>query len=355
MMEKLKRLRALMDEKNVNGMIITNEINRRYMTDFTGSAGTVIVTQKEAYLLVDFRYTEQATAQATHFTVKQIGGSSFYKEIDRIVKQLGINKLGFEQNHISYSNYVHMSQEIDTELIPLSGLVEKLRSIKSNDEINIIKEAISISDAAFSHILSYIRPGITEIDIANELEFYMRKLGASSSSFDMIIASGIRSAMPHGVATDKQIEKGDIITLDFGAYFNGYCSDMTRTIAVGEPPSKIKEIYTIVNGALNNALKGLKSGLTGREADVLTRDYIQNAGYGEFYGHGTGHGIGLYIHEDISLSPNSNEVLEEGMVLTVEPGIYLPGIGGVRIEDDVLIKENGIEILTKSTKELIIL
>jgi len=354
-MEKLVEIRKTFDELGIEGVLVTDGINRRYLTDFTGSAGTVLISKTEAFLLVDFRYTSQANAQTKGFTVKEIDRAIIYEEIANLAESLGINKLGFEKQHVSYHYYSQLSEYVNVDLIPLSGVVEKLRMIKSESEIAILKKAAEISDAAFSHILTVIRPGITEIEIANELEFHMRKLGASSSSFDMIVASGIRSSLPHGVATEKVVEKGDMITLDFGAYYNGYCSDMTRTIAVGEPNPKLKEIYTIVHGALENALSGIKAGMTGKEADALTRDFISEKGYGEYYGHGMGHGIGLYIHEDIFMNPKCEQLIEEGMVLTVEPGIYIPNLGGVRIEDDILLKKDGIEIITKSNKELIVL
>ncbi|MGN1386852.1 MAG: M24 family metallopeptidase [Bacillus sp. (in: firmicutes)] len=353
-MMRLTALRTILDENDIDGILITNGINRRYITGFTGSAGTVLVTKTAAHLLVDSRYITQASDQAKDFTVKEINRNLFYEEIVNIVKRMGVNKLGFEQKHISFYEYSQLCEYLPVELVPLSGVVEKMRTIKTEDEITLIKTAAEISDSAFAHILSVIRAGMTEIEIANELELHMRKLGATSS-FDMIIASGLRSALPHGVASEKVIESGDIVTLDFGAYYKGYCSDMTRTIAVGEPSLQIKEIYSIVNRALENALNGIKAGIRGKEADALTRDVINEAGYGSFYGHGTGHGIGLYIHEDIFMSSTCEDLVEVGMVLTVEPGIYIPGVGGVRVEDDIIVRENGIETITKSSKELIII
>lgn len=215
--------------------------------------------------------------------------------------------------------------------------------IKTDSEIKILKEAAQIADAAFEHILSFIRPGVSEIEVSNELEFFMRKQGATSSSFDIIVASGLRSALPHGVASEKVIEKGDFVTLDFGAYYKGYCSDITRTIAVGEPSDKLKEIYNVVLEAQIRGVNGIKAGLTGREADALTRDYITEKGYGEYFGHSTGHGVGLEIHEAPGLAFRSETVLEPGMAVTVEPGIYIPGVGGVRIEDDIIITSEGNE------------
>ncbi|MGG0665796.1 Xaa-Pro peptidase family protein [Viridibacillus arvi] len=354
-MGKLEKLRAVLEEQGLESLIITNDQNRRYLTGFTGSAGTVLVTKNKAFLFVDFRYVQQAQDQAMDFTVQEIDRAVMYEVISNTLQEENIGRVGFEEKNITYYLHSLFAKHIQAELVPVSGAVEKLRMIKLPEEIEKIKIAASISDAAFTHILDYIKPGISEIDIANELEFYMRKKGATSSAFDMIIASGHRSALPHGVASNKLIEEGDIITLDFGAYYDGYRSDMTRTIAIGQPTEEMREIYNIVHGALENALAHMKAGITGKEADALTRQYIEEKGFGKQYGHGSGHGIGLDIHEDIFMSTVSEDALQEGMVLTVEPGIYLPNIGGVRIEDDVLIKEDGIEILTSSPKELIIL
>ena len=234
-------------------------------------------------------------------------------------------------------------------------MIEKLRMIKTDDEIRTIRRAAEIADEAFSHILTFIKPGVTELEVSNELEFFMRRLGASESSFDTIVASGKRSALPHGVATGKTIENGDMVTLDFGALYDGYVSDITRTVAVGEPTEELKKIYHIVLEAQMRACSALKPGMTGKEADAVARDYIKDHGYGEAFGHSTGHGIGLEVHEGPGLSFRSDTVLKPGMVVTVEPGIYVPGLGGVRIEDDVLITEDGCELLTSSPKELIIL
>lgn len=271
------------------------------------------------------------------------------------MKKLGIKKLGFEQDHVTYSSHKAFNEAVQAELVPVSGLLEKIRLIKTDAEIKILKVAADIADAAYKHILEFIRPGISELDVSNELEFFMRKAGATSSSFDIIVASGKRSALPHGVATDKIIEKGDFVTLDYGAYYNGYVSDITRTLAVGEPEAKLKEIYEIVYEAQRLGMEGIKPGMTGKEADALTRDYISEKGYGEYFGHSTGHGIGLEVHEGPALSYKSDTKLEPGMIVTVEPGIYIPELGGVRIEDDTIITKDGNETLTHSTKELIIL
>ncbi|MBO1626585.1 Xaa-Pro dipeptidase [Bacillus arachidis] len=353
-MGKITKLRSAFDEAGIDGILLTNEYSRRYMTNFTGTAGVVLISNDRALFITDFRYVEQASKQAVGYEIVQHTGL-ILDEVAKQVKNLGIQKLGFEQDDLTYSSYTAHKEAVEAEFVPTSGLVEKLRLIKTDSEIKILKEAAQIADAAFEHILSFIRPGVSEIEVSNELEFFMRKQGATSSSFDIIVASGLRSALPHGVASEKVIEKGDFVTLDFGAYYKGYCSDITRTIAVGEPSDKLKEIYNVVLEAQIRGVNGIKAGLTGREADALTRDYITEKGYGEYFGHSTGHGVGLEIHEAPGLAFRSETVLEPGMAVTVEPGIYIPGVGGVRIEDDIIITSEGNEVITKSPKELIIL
>ncbi|WP_066293661.1 M24 family metallopeptidase [Bacillus sp. FJAT-29937] len=353
-MEKLQKLRSVLERLGIDGMLITSEFNRRYMTNFTGSAGVVLISGENAQFITDFRYIEQATAECEGYEIVKHAGS-IPDEVAEQAKKLGIKKLGFEQDHLTFSAYKSYEKAVEGELVPVSGEIEKLRLIKSEAEIKILKAAADIADAAYKHILEFIRAGITELDVSNELEFFMRKAGAASSSFDIIVASGYRSALPHGRASDKVIEKGDFVTLDFGAYYNGYISDITRTLAVGEPDAKLKEIYDIVLQAQLRGMNGIKPGMSGKEADALTRDYITEKGYGENFGHSTGHGIGLEVHEGPTLSFKSDIILEPGMVVTVEPGIYIPGLGGVRIEDDTVITKDHNESLTHSTKELIIL
>ncbi|UDK97492.1 aminopeptidase P family protein [Lysinibacillus sphaericus] len=353
-MLKLQKLRKILQEQNIDGILITNEYNRRYMTGFTGTAGVAIVSQNDAVFITDFRYTEQATAQIKDYRIVQ-HEVTLLEEIATQVKAMGIKLLGFEKDSVSYGTYELYKNIIQADLVPVSGLIEKIRLIKTAQEINIIKVACEIADHAFTHILDYIKPGKTELDVSNELEFFMRQQGATQSSFDTIVASGLRSALPHGVATNKVIEKGDFVTLDFGALYNGYISDITRTVAVGEPSEKLVEMYNTVLASQLLALEKVGPGLTGIQADAIARDYLTEKGYGEAFGHSLGHGIGLEVHEGPGLSKRSNTVLEPGMAVTIEPGVYVPGVGGVRIEDDILITESGNELLTHSTKELIIL
>jgi Xaa-Pro aminopeptidase len=351
---KLQKLRTEMEQQQIEALLITSPYNLRYITNFTGTAGLALVTADKAFFITDFRYTEQAGNQVKEFEVVQ-AKTNLLEEAAETAKNLGIGSLAFEKDYVTYASYLDYKTKIEAELKPVSGLIEKIRMIKTPEEVSILKAAAKIADDAFEHICQFIQVGQTELEISNELEFFMRKQGASSSSFDTIVASGVRSALPHGVATDKKIESGDFITLDFGALYNGYISDITRTVAVGEPSDKLKEIYQIVLDAQVMAVEKIGPGMTGIEADAIARDFIKSKGYGEAFGHSTGHGIGLEVHEAPGLSFKSQTVLEPGMAVTVEPGIYLSGIGGVRIEDDILITESGNERLTHSTKELRIL
>ncbi|WP_026689305.1 M24 family metallopeptidase [Alteribacter aurantiacus] len=353
-MTRLEKLRAKLSEQKIDGLLITSASNRLYMTGFTGSAGIALVSETGATFITDFRYTEQANEQAKGYDIVQHTGP-IHEEVAKQAKNMGIKTLGFEKDHMTFGTYETYKQAIECDLVPVSGLIEKLRMIKDEGELKIIREAVEIADAAFSHIQSYIRPGVKEIEVSNELEFFMRKRGAVSSSFDIIVASGYRSALPHGVASEKEIGRGELVTLDFGAYYKGYCSDITRTVAVGEPNDELKKIYNTVLEAQLKGMEGIKAGITGIQADALTRDYIKEKGYGEYFGHSTGHGLGLDVHEGPGLSFKSNTVLEPGMVVTVEPGIYVAGVGGTRIEDDTIVTEDGNECLSKSTKELLIL
>ncbi|GAC43048.1 Xaa-pro aminopeptidase [Paenibacillus popilliae ATCC 14706] len=305
--------------------------------------------------MTDFRYTTQASDQAKHMQVVEYT-SSMTDTLKQLLSEAGLTRIGFEQEHVTYSTYAAYSEQLQgIELVPVDRRVENLRMIKDAEELAVMREAAQLADKTFSHILGFIKPGVREKDLALEMEFFMRKLGATSSSFDTIVASGERSALPHGVASDRIIRGNEFITFDFGALYNGYCSDLTRTVVLGTPSEKHRDIYHIVLEAQLHALARIRPGMTGREADALARDMIKRHGYGDQFGHSTGHGVGMEVHEMPRLASSSDDVLTPGMTVTVEPGIYLPGFGGVRIEDDIVITDSGIELITQSTKELLIL
>ncbi|MFD2116074.1 M24 family metallopeptidase [Paenibacillus yanchengensis] len=353
--QRLSRLRHVMVESDIAALLIASPVNRRYLSGFTGSSGMLLITNSNQYLLTDFRYMTQAPLQAPNFTVVEHGANPI-ENVKELLEQERVEELSFEQEHVTYSVFHSWSKQLSSiQWKPQSDIVEKLRRIKDDGEIAIMEQAAQLADRTFDHILQLIKPGIRESDLALEMEVYMRSHGATSSSFDTIVASGARSALPHGVASEKKLEHGDFVTFDFGAYFQGYCSDLTRTVVVGEATEKHIEIYNIVLEAQLHTLEHIKPGMTGKQADALARDIISSYGYGEQFGHSTGHSLGMEIHEAPRLSMYSDTILTPGMTVTVEPGIYLPGFGGVRIEDDIVITESGIKILTSSPKQLITL
>ncbi|TDQ35451.1 Xaa-Pro aminopeptidase [Aureibacillus halotolerans] len=352
-MRIISSLQSKLSAHNLDGILIYAPHNRKYVTKFTGTAGAVLIGESSAFLFTDFRYIAQAEAQVKDCKVVNHGG----RLVDSIVEKAaasGITRLGFEENHFTYKQYIELKTAFqDVELIPIGHFVEDLRKIKLPEEIECLQEAARIADVAFNHIQSFIKPGLKEQEIATELERVMKEQGATSAGTPIIVASGWRGALPHGVASEKTVEVNEMITMDFGAYYKDYHSDLTRTVSIGEPQEKLVEIYNIVLEALERTVAALAPGMPLKEADALCRKFIRAEGYGDFFGHGAGHGLGLEIHEEPFLSPKSSGVLEEGMVITVEPGIYLPEIGGVRIEDDLLLTKGGVKRLTTSERQLI--
>ncbi|QXM07475.1 M24 family metallopeptidase [Crassaminicella indica] len=347
---RIYKLREILKEKKLDAALIHKPENRRYISGFTGTSGYALITMNKAFFITDFRYIDQAKQECKEYDiVKHDNEYNIYS----IINELNLQYLGFEEDFITYNQYKEFSKKLNNTLVPLNGAINSMRKIKYEEELKFIEQAANIADEAFLHICEYIKPGITERAVALELEFFMKNKGATATSFDTIVASGIRSALPHGVASNKTLEKGDFITIDFGCIYKGYCSDMTRTIVLGKANDKQKEIYNIVLEAQLKALEEIKPGITGREADKIARDFITSKGYGKNFGHGLGHGVGLEIHEEPRLSPIGKELLQVGMVVTDEPGIYLSGFGGVRIEDLLVITENGNRVLSKSPKHLI--
>jgi len=354
--KRLAQLRALMDEHQLEALLITNAFNRRYLTGFLGSSGNVLITHDRAYLLTDFRYMTQAAEQTTSYEILEHQRTDEIGLVRDLLRQLSIRSVGFEQRDVTFGAYQHFAMRLqEISLVPTEGLIEQLRSIKDEAELQIIREATQLADRAYSHILNVLKPGIQERVVALELEYFLRSNGADSSSFDIIVASGERSALPHGRAGDRVLQRGEFVKMDFGAYYKGYCSDITRTVVLGKPTPKHKEIYDIVLHAQQVTLDRLKPGLTGREGDAIARDIIKHAGYGDRFGHGTGHSFGLEIHEEPRLSTTCDKLMEPGMTMTVEPGIYIPGFGGVRIEDDIVFTNTGIEVLSQSSKAFTII
>lgn len=351
-MIQIDKVRELIDSEGIDALLVMSDYNRRYLSGFTGSSGAVVITKDDKYLISDFRYDAQAREQAQdfEFVLQKKGLIDF---LIQFLEEKNLKVVGFEGAHVNYNTYSRLQENF--ELTPLTDEVEKIRMYKTSDELQLIKKACEIADESYEFILKYVQSGMTELQVKNALESHMTKLGASGASFDTIVASGYRGALPHGVASDKIIETGDMVTLDFGAYYKGYASDITRSFAVGGVSDEMERIYNIVLEAQLKALDHVKTGMTGSEADKVARDVITEHGYGENFGHSLGHGFGLEVHEGPALAKNSDTVLAENMCVTIEPGIYVDGLGGVRIEDDCIVTENGLEKLTHSSKQLFIL
>ncbi|MDO4680430.1 MAG: aminopeptidase P family protein [Aerococcus sp.] len=359
MEKRVEALRRAMEEEGIGAYYVTNPYNCRYLSGFTGSEGWLVVTLTAAYLITDFRYQEQAGIESPDFTLMLYGRDKEYQTriavVDAIVKEHQVQHLGYEEEQMTVAEYDDLENATDALLMPESGMIELLRETKDESEIQLIKTACDIADKAFTHILEYIEPGMSEIQIANELDFTMRGMGASGVSFDTIVASGWRSAMPHGVASEKTVQKGELITLDYGCYYKGYVSDMTRTIALGVVDHQLEEIYQIVLKANTLVREQARPGLLGMDLEHIARDYIASAGYNKEFGHSLGHSIGLEIHEAPNANLRSHDQFQVNQLITDEPGIYIEGLGGVRIEDDLLFTPEGNEVLTHSTRELLVL
>lgn len=350
-MQTLKRLRDAMTERNFDAVLITKPENKRYISGFTGTSGIAVVSHDNAWFITDFRYKDQAATECAGFEILLHTPD---KSIYDVLNELKLKSLAFEDESMTVKEFHTYKQNMpNTAFKPIDQLVESLRLQKSEDEVEIIRKSASITDAAFEHILTFIKPGMVEKEVALELEMFMKKQGASALSFDIIVASGWRSSLPHGRASDKIIESGDFVTMDFGCVYEGYCSDMTRTVVVGKASDKQKKVYETVLKAQEAALKAIKPGIRGKDADKIARDIITEEGFGEYFGHGLGHGVGLEVHEAPRLAPIGEKILEKNMVVTDEPGIYIPEFGGVRIEDLIVVTEDGCERLSTSPKHLI--
>lgn len=339
-----------------DAVLIVSPENRRYLTGFASSDGYLLITKSESVFLTDSRYIEAAQNEITDCSEVALL-KSFSEQLPEYIEKLGIKTVFTEAEKLSVAEFAKIQKALPCECLAENAdkAINALRRIKCEEEKQKILAAQAIAERAFDHILGFIKEGVTEREIALTLDFFMLKNGAECVSFETIAVSGKNSSMPHGVPSDKKIEKSDFVTMDFGAVVDGYHSDMTRTVAVGEISSKQAEVYETVLTAQEKSLEILRAGVLCRDADAAARDIISQAGYGDYFGHGTGHGVGIEIHEEPRLSPKSSQTLQIGDVVTVEPGIYLPSEFGVRIEDMAFITENGCENLTKSPKNLIIL
>jgi Xaa-Pro aminopeptidase len=353
-MNPLDRLRAKMALEGLTAVLVSDIVNVGWLTGFSGSSGFALVTQDQARFITDSRYTVQSEAEVSNMSVHTFASPVTFEEfLSSQATQMGITQLYFEANAVTVATLERWQQKMpDIQFQGRDQLVSPLRMVKSAEEVDRIRQACGIADATFKHVQRLIQPGVSELDLALEMEFFIRRQGAGLA-FDFIVASGHRSALPHGRASEKKLENGDFLTFDFGATYEGYHSDITRTVVVGEISDRHREVYGQVLKCQLAALETMRPGVPARDVDAKAREVLDEIGLAKYFGHGLGHGLGRLVHDTGRLAATSTDVLEPGQVWTVEPGVYLPGWGGVRIEDDVLVTSDGIEILTHSPKDLL--
>lgn len=351
---RLNKLRQELSEAKMQALLVTDLLNIRYLSGFTGSNAFLVVTTDDVLLLTDSRYTEQASEECPGIAVRLID-SRWVAAVGEIAADLALDSLGFEAHALTYSDWENLSGALKkVTLVSTRNMVETLRAVKDSFEIAAIREAIRITDAACAHAFEVVKPGMTEREIALEIDCAMRRLGADKEGFDTIVASGPRAALPHGKPTGRVVSAGELVVMDFGALCNGYNGDITRTVSLVNADDRQKEVYDIVLQAQRKAIKAIKPGVRGGDVDAIAREHIAGHGLDQYFGHGLGHDLGLAVHDGRALARNSDILLREGMVITVEPGIYIPGWSGIRIEDDVLVTKSGYEVLTISPRDLVL-
>jgi Xaa-Pro aminopeptidase len=354
---RLSALRQKMAEQKLDAMLVTQAENRRYLSGFTGSAGYLFISATQAHLATDSRYWEQVGQQAADFTLAKIEAGKSNQLFADLVRATGATRVSYEAGDLTMANYRELQKALRPDraraiarLVPTKGLVEGLRAIKDAAELALIEQAVALGDAAFAYGVRHMQPGMTEKQAAWEIERYLREHGAEGVAFELIVASGPNGAMPHARPSDRVIQAGEPIVIDMGCRIDGYNSDLTRTIVLGEPSEKFREVYAIVLKAQLAAEAALRAGPKGKEIDAVARQIIVETGYGDYFGHGLGHGVGLAVHEEPGLGKLGEKMLQPNMVCTIEPGIYLPGEFGVRIEDMAVVTADGCRVLTKAKK-----
>jgi Xaa-Pro aminopeptidase len=351
---RLERLRRQLAQNNVEALWVSQPDNLYYLSGCEGLEGYLLITDQDAVLVTDFRYVEQAQRQSPAYRLFRIMGK-MAGWLPELLATVNIRTLGFESGHLSFSAYRQLEQILQhvsgpVVLLETANLVESLRAVKDPDEISSIRQAASITDAVFNHVERVLRPGLSELALAWEIEKFMRENGSQPVPFELIVAAGPNSALPHARPTGYLIRNGDPVVIDIGSKFAYYGSDLTRTVCCGKPDETFRQVYRTVLAAQLAAIADIRPGMTGVEADAIARDIIRQAGFGDSFGHSLGHGIGLVTHEKPTVGPNSADVLGEGMVFTIEPGIYLSGWGGVRIEDDVVLAGGRLQVLSSAPK-----
>ena len=354
-MKRIEKIRALPEMANIDALLFRNGNNRFYLTGFRSSAGMVMITKEKAFFFTDSRYIE--AAQTAVKDAEVIITDQDHREQDRIseiVSAYGVKRLGIEES-MSHAEFLALDEKTDAELVASEGMVKSLREIKDEDEKNAVLSAQAITERVFEEVLRLIAPGVTEREIAAEIVYRQLKYGAEGMSFDPIVVTGAKSSMPHGTPGDIKIQVGDFVTMDFGCVKNGYCSDMTRTVAIGHATDEMRRVYQVVLDAQCAGIELARAGVIGRDIDAAGRQVITDAGYGEFFGHGFGHGVGIEVHEGPNASLREERPMPVGAIISAEPGIYLPGRFGVRIEDLLYITQDGNENLTKVPKDLLVI
>ena len=357
-MNHFSKIAAALEGRGLDAMLLTNEANRFYACGFhsPGTDGVALVTKNGNYYFTDSRYTEAAQRHISDAAIAEVSrGRGYTALINEVIDLHGVRKMGFEDAYMTVQDYEFYKSKLNCELLPAAHLLTQLRMVKDEEELSAMSAAQRITERAFDDILKEIRPGVTEKEIAARLQYLMLHYGASDMSFDPIVVSGVNGSLPHGVPSEKVIESGELVTMDFGCIYRGYCSDMTRTVAVGAVSDEQRKVYETVLAAQTAGIAAAKAGLTGAEVDGAARKVMKEAGYGEYFTHSFGHGVGVEIHESPNASPANDAPLPAGSIISAEPGIYIPGKLGVRIEDVILLTEDGCMDITKAPKELIIL
>ena len=357
-MNHFQKIAARLESNGLDAILLTGEANRFYGSGFhsAGTDGVALVTRKRAYYFTDSRYTEAAARYVQGAELREIGrGRGYGTLVQEVVAEERIRRMGFEDAYMTVQDHERYRKALSCDLIPATDLLWDLRMVKDNEELEAMVAAQRIAEKALENILEEIRPGVTEKEIAARLQYLMLHYGASDMSFDPIVVSGPNGSLPHGVPSEKTIQWGEFVTMDFGCIYHGYCSDMTRTVAVGFATEEMQAVYNTVLSAQKAGIAAAKAGATGREVDGAARAVIDAAGYGDYFGHSFGHGVGVEIHEAPNASPMNDKPLSAGAVISAEPGIYLPGKLGVRIEDVILLTEDGCRNITEAPKELLVL
>ncbi|MBE6925788.1 MAG: aminopeptidase P family protein [Ruminococcaceae bacterium] len=353
-MKNMEKYLTLLDGE-VDGLLLTSRYSRLYSAEYDIAEGVAIVTKKGCRYFTDSRYIEAAENGLQGYEVIMVDREHPYvKLINEAIEEFGVTKLGFEEDYLNVAEFRYYEKGLNAELVPMNKAIHKFRQIKEEWELNLMRKAQEITDKAFSEVLGRIKVGMTEKELQAELIYCLYKNGADNTAFDPIVVSGPNTSLPHGVAGDRVIQAGDFVTMDFGALYAGYCADMTRTVAVGYATEEMEKVYNTVFEAQKAGIAATKAGVLGKEIDGAARKVITDAGYGKYFGHGYGHCLGMEVHEAPGVSPSGETVMEENMIASAEPGIYLPGKFGVRIEDVLIFKENGYEDITHSPKNLII-